>query len=113
MCGASLLVEPSRSLAIQGVRRMTIDGSYDETPLSVALRLRLRWWAFLAWLRRCPECNLRGYSTASPRWADDKVAQMLGIAQYGCPECGKGAIEEWDATTPADRAPGTAEGGAS
>lgn len=32
-----------------------------------------------------------------PFWRDDKVAQMLGIAKYGCPRCGRGAIEERDA----------------
>jgi hypothetical protein len=31
-----------------------------------------------------------------PFWADDKTAQMLGIAQYGCRRCGRGAIAERD-----------------
>lgn len=61
-----------------------------------ALWMRLRWWRIRAWFRRCPECRRRGYGTATPRWSDDPVAQMLGIAQYGCPRCGKGAIEERD-----------------
>lgn len=32
-----------------------------------------------------------------PFWRDDKVAQLLGIAQYGCPRCGRGATEQRDA----------------
>lgn len=31
-----------------------------------------------------------------PFWRDDKVAQMLGVAQYGCYRCGRGAVEERD-----------------
>jgi hypothetical protein len=58
--------------------------------------LRLRWWALRRTFRRCPECHRRGYGAAAPRWAQDPVAQMLGIAQYGCSRCGKGAIEERD-----------------
>lgn len=57
---------------------------------------QVRWWQFIWWFRRCPECHRRGYGNVGPRWEDDKVAQMLGIAQYGCPRCGKGAIEERD-----------------
>jgi hypothetical protein len=30
----------------------------------------------------------------SPHWADDKVAKMLGIARFGCPKCGHGAVKE-------------------
>ena len=41
-----------------------------------------------------------------PFWRDDKVAQMLGIAQYGCPRCGRGSIEERDLTT----SPGITDG---
>lgn len=57
--------------------------------------LRLRWWGF--WLRRCPECGERGYYPHKPRWADDRIARMLGVAHFGCPCCGKGAIAERDA----------------
>lgn len=32
-----------------------------------------------------------------PFWRDDPVAKMLGVAAYGCPRCGRGAIEERDA----------------
>lgn len=53
--------------------------------------LRLRWWAVLRWLRRCPECHQRPYSGDAPRWDADPVAQMLGIAHTGCPCCGKEA----------------------
>jgi len=35
-----------------------------------------------------------------PFWCDDKTAQMLGIAQYGCLRCGRGSIEERDLLTP-------------
>jgi hypothetical protein len=74
----------------------------DDT-LPLADRIRIRWWTFRDWLRRCPECEQHGWSPLSPRWADDKVAQMLGVARYGCPECGKGAIEERDRrTTPVE-----------
>lgn len=54
----------------------------------------LVWWRIQEWFRRCPECRARGYSAIAPRWSEDKVAHMLGVAQYGCPSCGKGAIEE-------------------
>lgn len=33
-----------------------------------------------------------------PFWRDDRVAQMLGVAEFGCPRCGRGAVEERDAT---------------
>lgn len=32
-----------------------------------------------------------------PFWCDDKVAAMFGVAQYGCPRCGRGSIEQRDA----------------
>jgi len=31
-----------------------------------------------------------------PRWENDQIAKMLGVAQYGCPSCGYGAIKERD-----------------
>lgn len=31
-----------------------------------------------------------------PFWRDDKTAQILGIASFGCHRCGRGAIEERD-----------------
>lgn len=34
-----------------------------------------------------------------PFWCDDKVAQMLGVAQFGCRRCGRGAIAERDRLT--------------
>ena len=68
-----------------------------ESRLSLSQRLQLRWWGARAWLRRCPECRVRGFGGNAPRWEDDKIAQMLGIATYGCPCCGEGAIEERDA----------------
>jgi hypothetical protein len=58
--------------------------------LSFSERVRLRWWSLRAWLRRCPECGRRGYGTAAPRWTDDPVAKMLGVAHLGCPCCGNG-----------------------
>lgn len=64
----------------------------ERPPLT--LRVQIRWWALRAWFRRCEECSLRGRSEYGPRWEDDKVAQMLGIAHLGCPACGKGAIAE-------------------
>ncbi len=57
----------------------------------------LRWWGFKTWLHRCPECGHRPdrhYESIGPRWEDDRVAQMLGIAQYGCRRCGHGASAE-------------------
>lgn len=54
-------------------------------------RMRLRIQAEFKRHRRCPECGERGYGTAAPRWENDPVAQMLGIADRGCPCCGKGA----------------------
>jgi hypothetical protein len=33
-----------------------------------------------------------------PFWREDKTAALLGVAQYGCPRCGRGAIEERDRT---------------
>lgn len=40
-------------------------------------------------------CNLRRrwlrWRIDLPFWRDDKTAQMLGIAQYGCRRCGRGA----------------------
>lgn len=32
-----------------------------------------------------------------PFWRDDKTAQMLGVAEYGCPRCGRGATRQRDA----------------
>lgn len=64
-----------------------------ETDARLSARdwLLLRWWGFRAWLRRCPECGQRGYSTASPRWENDRVAHMLGIVTPDrCRCCGKG-----------------------
>lgn len=29
-----------------------------------------------------------------PKWRDDRVAKMLGVAAYGCPLCGYGATKE-------------------
>ena len=50
-------------------------------------------------LRHGLTCWMRGRITRrwQPIWRYDKVAQMFGIAQYGCPRCGRGAIEERDA----------------
>lgn len=74
-----------------------------EQPLPLRLRLQLHWWHLRAWFGRCPECRQRGYLGNGPRWEDDKVAQMLGVAAYGCPCCGKGAVEERDAQKEEDR----------
>jgi hypothetical protein len=54
-------------------------------------RMRLRIAKEFNRHRRCPECGVKGYGTAAPRWADDPVAKMLGVAHLGCPCCGKGA----------------------
>jgi hypothetical protein len=29
-----------------------------------------------------------------PFWCDDKTANMLGVAQYGCRRCGHGAMQQ-------------------
>lgn len=70
-----------------------------ESDLSRWERLDLQWFAFRCWFRRCPECRRRGFSPDSPPWRNDKTARMLGINMYGCPRCGKGAIEERDRVT--------------
>ena len=31
-----------------------------------------------------------------PFWRDDKTAQMLGVARFGCPRCGRGMEAERD-----------------
>lgn len=71
----------------------------DERQMQMPLRLRLQlhWWHLRAWFGRCPECRQRGYLGNGPRWENDGVAQMLGVAAYGCPCCGNGAVEERDA----------------
>lgn len=39
-----------------------------------------------------------------PFWRDDRIAQMLGVAQYGCHRCGRGMEAERDArSTPGER----------
>lgn len=68
---------------------------YDER-LTLGQRIELCWFRIRAWLHRCPECRKRGHLGIAPRWEDDPVAQMLGVAHYGCPCCGDGAIEERD-----------------
>lgn len=70
---------------------------YGSAELPLRLRMQLHWWHLRVWFGRCPECRQRGYLGNGPRWEDDKVAQMLGVAAYGCPCCGKGATEERDA----------------
>lgn len=73
------------------------DDMYDD--LTLAERFRLRWWGLRAWLHRCPECHHRPdrhHDSIGPRWEDDRVAQMLGVAQYGCRRCGAWSIEERD-----------------
>jgi hypothetical protein len=45
------------------------------------------------WLRR----RWLRHRIGLPFWRDDKVAQMLGVAHYGCRRCGRGAIEEQNA----------------
>lgn len=64
----------------------------DEPLSDWKLTFLLKWWKLKQWLTRCPECHERGYSDVSPKWSEDKVARMLGLAQYGCPTCGKGAM---------------------
>lgn len=55
-----------------------------------------RYWERI--LQRHPAKHLRCWMLIRrgimPRWRDDGVAQMLGIAEYGCPLCGYGATEE-------------------
>lgn len=69
-----------------------------QARLTLADVINLRWWATRAWFRRCPECGARGRGNSpAPRWEDDKIAQMLGVAAYGCPRCGQGSVEERDA----------------
>jgi hypothetical protein len=49
------------------------------------------------WLT-CPiRRRWRRWRIKQPLWRDDKTAQMLGVAQYGCPGCGRGSVVEWDA----------------
>jgi hypothetical protein len=51
------------------------------------------WWHRLV----CPaRSRWRRYRYAQPFWRDDKVAAMLGIGQYGCRRCGRGAVAERD-----------------
>lgn len=38
------------------------------------------------------------WRTDIPFWRDDKVAQMLGVAQLGCPRCGRGATQDAEAS---------------
>lgn len=68
--------------------------AWEVDRLTTRDRLWLRWFTFRCWLRRCPECGERGWYPNSPRWEDDKTAQMLGIADKGCPACGKEATHE-------------------
>lgn len=67
--------------------------------LTMSERTWIGWWRLRSLLRRCPTCGTRGYDPDSPSWSDDKTAQMLGIAYFGCPMCGHGAIEERDRGT--------------
>jgi hypothetical protein len=43
-------------------------------------------------------CNVRlrwlRWRIGMPFWRDDETAKMLGIAQFGCPRCGRGAKQE-------------------
>lgn len=36
-----------------------------------------------------------------PFWRADKTAALLGVGQFGCPRCGRGAIKERDLQRPA------------
>ena len=39
---------------------------------------------------------------SQPFWRDDKTAQMLGVARFGCPRCGRGMEAERDRALPPD-----------
>lgn len=49
------------------------------------LKHRLTCWFLRRWYRR---------KFTYPYWREDRVAEMLGVAQYGCRYCGFGSIEE-------------------
>jgi hypothetical protein len=79
---------------VSGVER---SAEIDRMP--VGDLARLRWWRFLDHFHRCSECGHwpdAHRDGIAPRWENDKVAHMLGIARYGCRRCGHGAIEERD-----------------
>lgn len=38
----------------------------------------------------------RRWRWSQPFWRDDKTAQMLGVARFGCPRCGRGMEAERD-----------------
>jgi hypothetical protein len=63
------------------------------------VRWEMRWWKFKALFKRCPECHHwpDTHDDKYSRWEDDRVAQMLGSAKYGCPRCGNGCTEEREA----------------
>jgi predicted RNA-binding Zn-ribbon protein involved in translation (DUF1610 family) len=75
-------------------------GGENDVRLSFNDRIRLRIWQEFARYHRCPECGHRPdlhHNSGAPRWEHDRVAQMLGVAQFGCRRCGNGAITERDA----------------
>lgn len=50
----------------------------------------VRWYHVWRWLHRCPDCGQHGWDPQTPRWEDDKVAQMLGLLHSDrCRACGK------------------------
>lgn len=63
-------------------------------------------------MRHLLTCRIRlawmGWRYGMPYWREDQTAQMLGVAQYGCPRCGRGAIEERDAADQPEPAGGPA-----
>lgn len=89
---------------IQAYKRWTKKENEEKLArLTFGQWLFFHWTHFRAWLHRCPECRQRGYLGIGPRWEDDSVAKMLGVATFGCPTCGKGAVEERDAQREAQR----------
>ena len=64
------------------------------------IAMRMRWWKFKSYFRRCPECKNwpDQHDNDMPRWENDKIAKMLGSAKFGCPRCGHGSTEERQGT---------------
>ncbi|HJR88964.1 MAG TPA: hypothetical protein VJ782_02260 [Aeromicrobium sp.] len=43
----------------------------------------------------CPiRARWRRHRYHQPFWSDDKTAQLLGVAHFGCPRCGRCAIRD-------------------
>ena len=61
----------------------------DEYGLTWRDHLELWWIGVRKRLRKCPECERRGYGGNGYRWVDDKVVQVCGFetAPHRCNTC--------------------------